>query len=145
MKFCIPSLPSNDDSGLYVLFVKGQGHKGLFFHIGKGNLWGNSKYLLEHLKGTKAITFVASVNFQTWLQRTTYHNRLPLKYSNFFTYISISLLSIRIGFKRYIPVAVVSKLTADKLRTVVSRKEGLHFLKIQGRNKYKYYLYLHQG
>ena len=36
-------------------FLKGQGHQGIFSLV-KGTLWGNRKYLLEHFKGTKAMT-----------------------------------------------------------------------------------------
>ena len=53
-------------SGLYAWFLKGQGHQGIF-SLAKGTLWGNCKFLLEHLKGTKAIAFIASVKYQAWV------------------------------------------------------------------------------
>ena len=40
---------------LYASFLKGQGHQGIFFSV-KGTLWWNCKFLLEHFKGTKAMT-----------------------------------------------------------------------------------------
>ena len=39
--------------GLYALFLKGQGHQGIFSLV-KGTLWGN--FFCEHFKGTKAMT-----------------------------------------------------------------------------------------
>ena len=41
-------------TGLYALFLKGQGHQGIFSLV-KGTLWGNCKFLLEHFKGTKVL------------------------------------------------------------------------------------------
>ena len=46
---------SEDIPGLYASFLKGQGHQGIF-SLAKGTLWGNCKLLLEHFKGTKAMT-----------------------------------------------------------------------------------------
>ena len=40
--------------GLYALFLKGQGHQGIF-SLAKGTLWGNCEFLLEHFKVTKAM------------------------------------------------------------------------------------------
>ena len=58
--------------GLYALFLKGQGHHGIF-PSSKGKLWGNCKFLLRHFKGNKAIpggmetiASVASVKYQAW-------------------------------------------------------------------------------
>ena len=55
---------------MYASFLKGQGHQGIFSLV-KGTLWGNCKFLLEHFKGTKAMTrghggnrLVASVKYQ---------------------------------------------------------------------------------
>ena len=42
-------------TGLYASLLKGQEHKGISFLV-KGTLWGNCKFLLEHFKGTKAMT-----------------------------------------------------------------------------------------
>ena len=42
-------------AGLYVLFLKGQGHQGVFL-LSKGHLLENCKFLLEYFKGTKAMT-----------------------------------------------------------------------------------------
>ena len=45
----------NYHAGLYASFLKGQGHQGIFFLV-KGTLWWNCKFVLEHFKGTKAMT-----------------------------------------------------------------------------------------
>ena len=52
-------------------FLKGQGHQGIFSLV-KGT-WGTCKFLLGRFKGTnaktkghEAVTFVASVKYQTW-------------------------------------------------------------------------------
>ena len=42
-------------AGLYASFLKGQGHRGIFFLV-KGTLWWNCKIVLEHFKGIKAMT-----------------------------------------------------------------------------------------
>ena len=42
-------------AGLHALFLKGQGHQGIFSLV-KGTLWGNCQFLLEPFKGTKAMT-----------------------------------------------------------------------------------------
>ena len=59
-------------AGLNAAFLKRQGHQGHFFSLVKGTLSGSFKFLLEHFKdtkamtrGTEAISFVASVKFQT--------------------------------------------------------------------------------
>ena len=41
-------------AGLYALFLKEQGHQGIFSLV-KGTLRENCKYLLEHFRGTKAM------------------------------------------------------------------------------------------
>ena len=49
---------------VYASLLKGQGHRGIFSLV-KGTLWGNRKLLIEHFKGTKAITKAgASVKYQ---------------------------------------------------------------------------------
>ena len=42
--------------------LKGQGHQGIFFLV-KGTLWGNCKFLLEHFKGTEAMTRMEAIAF----------------------------------------------------------------------------------
>ena len=60
-------------TGLYASFLKRQGHQSIFSLV-KRTLWGNCKSVLDHFKGTKAMTrgieaiaFVASVKYQAWI------------------------------------------------------------------------------
>ena len=72
LKKCCVCIMCKWDAGLYASFLKGQEHQGIFSLV-KGTLWGNCKYILEYFKGTKAMTrgteaiaFLASVNYQAW-------------------------------------------------------------------------------